>query len=218
MHEFDPQSLSLFHTHMRIHIHTQPICTKHSASSPSPHSPPSKHYPPPVLQTHNPHTRARKKHRSTRRLRERKKSSQGSGRGLSVLSPVWIAALFMPAARWERETEKERERMNEREGGCRGGVLSLFLSMPLSPVFSLSLSMSLSLTHTRTQTHATPPPNTHIQAELGDEFEVMHAYGHIVKGMQQLLEKKFDLHPNTTATIAFVGTSACVCDTIHVYL
>jgi len=72
---------------------------------------------------------------------------------------------------------------------------------------SLSLSLSIFLWHTNIHTHThNPAPTTHIQAELGDEFEVMHAYSHIVKGMQQLLEKKFDLHPNTTATIAFVGT------------
>jgi len=94
---------NMSHTHAHTHTH---IINMYEAQCFSLSPTPSKH----TLT----HTCARAKHRSTRCLRKRKKSLQGSGRGLSVLSPVWIAALSMPAARWERETEKERERVRER--------------------------------------------------------------------------------------------------------
>ena len=44
-------------------------------------------------------------------------------------------------------------------------------------------------------------------ARLGDAFEVMQAYGHIVGGMRGLRDKEYELHPCTSARIEFVDAT-----------
>ena len=44
-------------------------------------------------------------------------------------------------------------------------------------------------------------------SKLGDVFEVMLAYSHIVGGMRAICDKDYQLHPNTSASIRFVDTS-----------
>jgi len=45
-------------------------------------------------------------------------------------------------------------------------------------------------------------------AKLGDDYEIMHAYSQIVGGMRGLKHRAYELHPNTSASISFVDTSA----------
>ena len=44
-------------------------------------------------------------------------------------------------------------------------------------------------------------------AKLGDAFEVMLAYSHIVGGMRGLRQQDFELHPCTSASLLFVDTT-----------
>jgi len=146
-------------------------------------------------------------------LARKKKILAGQREGLEcAVASMDSGSLYARRTVGERDREGKRQNERERGRGCGGGAVIISFYASLSRFLVVSFYVSLSLTHTNTNTRNSTP-NTHIQAELGDEFEVMHAYGHIVKGMQQLLEKKFDLHPNTTATISFVGTCMCECMT-----